>query len=59
MKVIENEEILMPLRYVKDNEEIDAMKNADEVASKGVTAAIGAIRPNVTEMRLLQKLNMQ
>jgi len=50
MKVIENEEILMPLRYVKDSEEIEAMKKAAEVASKGVTAAIAAVKPGTTEI---------
>jgi Xaa-Pro dipeptidase len=50
MKVIENEEILMPLRYVKDSEEIEVMKKAAEVASKGVTAAIAAVKPGATEI---------
>jgi len=52
MKVIENEEILMPLRYSKDIEEIEAMKNAAEVASKGVTEAIAAIKPGATEIEV-------
>ena len=52
MKVIENEEILMPLRYVKDSEEIEAMKKAAEAASKGVTAAIAAVKPGVTEIEV-------
>ena len=50
MKVIENEEVLMPLRYAKDTEEIEAMKKAAEVADKGVTAAISAVKPGVTEI---------
>ncbi|MGD0203728.1 MAG: Xaa-Pro peptidase family protein [Candidatus Bathyarchaeia archaeon] len=52
MKVIENEEILMPLRYAKDSEEIEAMKKAAEAASKGVTAAIAAVKPGVTEIEV-------
>ncbi len=52
MTVIENEEILMPQRYVKDLEEIEAMKKAAEVASKGVAAAIAAVKPGVTEIEV-------
>jgi Xaa-Pro dipeptidase len=52
MKVIENEEILMPLRYAKDSEEIETMKKAAEVASKGVTAAIAAVKSGVTEIEV-------
>jgi Xaa-Pro dipeptidase len=52
MKVIENEEILMPLRYVKDLEEIEAMRKAAEVACKGVTAAIAAVKPEATEIEV-------
>jgi Xaa-Pro dipeptidase len=52
MKVIENEEILMPMRYVKDDEEIEAMEKAAEVASKGVSAAISTIKHGVTEIEV-------
>jgi Xaa-Pro aminopeptidase len=52
MKVIENEEILMPLRYAKDSEEIEAMKNAAEVASRGVAAAIAAVKQGITEIEV-------
>ena len=52
MNVIENEEILMPLRYVKDSEEIEAMKKAAEAASKGITAALAAVKPGVTEIEV-------
>ena len=50
MTVIENEEITMPLRYVKDAEELAAMRRAAEVASKGLTAAKEAVRPGATEI---------
>ena len=52
MKVIENEEILMPLRYFKDSEEIEAMKKAAEASSKGITAAIAAVEPGATEIEV-------
>jgi Xaa-Pro aminopeptidase len=52
MKVVENEEILMPLRFFKDPEEIEAMKKAAEVASKGITAAIAAVQSGVTEIEV-------
>lgn len=52
MKFIENEEILMPLRFVKGSEEIEAMKKTAEVASKGVTVAIAAVKPGVTEIEV-------
>jgi Xaa-Pro dipeptidase len=52
MQVIENEEILMPLRYVKDSEELEAMKRAAQAADKGVAAAIEAIKPGVTEIEV-------
>ena len=52
MQVIENEEILMPLRYAKDPEEIEAMKKAAEAAGKGIAAAIEAVKPGVTEIEV-------
>jgi Xaa-Pro dipeptidase len=52
MQVIESEEVLMPLRYVKDAEELSAMKRAAEAADKGLAAAIDAIRPGVTEIEV-------
>jgi len=52
MTVIENEEVLMPLRYVKDEEELMLMKRAAEVAEKGMAAAVAAIKPGVTEIEV-------
>jgi len=50
MQVIENEEILMPLRYQKDEQEIEAMQRAARAAEAGMAAAIAAVRPGVTEI---------
>jgi Xaa-Pro aminopeptidase len=52
MTVIENEEILMPLRYVKDADELAAMKRAAEAADKGIEAAIAAVKPVATEIEV-------
>jgi Xaa-Pro dipeptidase len=52
MAVIENEEILMPLRYVKDAGELAAMERAAEVADKGIEAAVAAIEPGATEIEV-------
>jgi len=52
MTVIENEEVLMPLRYVKDDEELLAMRRAAEAADKGIAAAIGAVKPGATEIEV-------
>ncbi len=52
MQVIENEEILMPMRYVKDDEELKAMKQAAQAADKGIAAAIEAIKPGVSEIEV-------
>jgi Xaa-Pro dipeptidase len=52
MHVIESEEVLMPLRYVKDSEELAAMKRAAEAADKGLAAAIQVIKPGVTEIEV-------
>lgn len=52
MKVIENEEILMPQRYVKDSEEMVAMRKAAEVAGKGVLAGKEAVKAGVTEIEV-------
>lgn len=52
MTVVENEEILMPLRYVKDPVEIDLMRKAAEVADKGLEAAMSAIAPGRTEIEV-------
>ena len=50
MTVIENEEILMPLRYVKAAEELAAMKRAARAADRGIEAAIEAVKPGATEI---------
>jgi Xaa-Pro aminopeptidase len=52
MQVIENEEVLMPLRYVKDEEELVAMKRAAEAADKGIAVAVDAVKPGVTEIEV-------
>jgi Xaa-Pro aminopeptidase len=52
MTVIESEEILMPLRYVKYPTEIDLMRKAAEVADKGLKAAISAVAPGRTEIEV-------
>jgi len=52
MTVIENEEILMPQRYVKTAEELAAMKRAAEAADKGLAAAQAAIKPGVSEIEV-------
>src|SRR5512137_1257887 len=52
MTVIENEEVLMPLRYVKTEDELMSMKRAAESADKGVEAAISVIKPGATEIEV-------
>lgn len=52
MTVIENEEVLMPLRYIKDKEELMLMKRAAGVARKGITAAMNTVKPGVTEIEV-------
>ncbi|HLN45981.1 MAG TPA: Xaa-Pro peptidase family protein [Candidatus Sulfotelmatobacter sp.] len=52
MTVIENEEILMPLRYVKTTDELAAMRRAAEAADKGIEAATAAIKPGITEIEV-------
>jgi Xaa-Pro aminopeptidase len=52
MSVIENEEVLMEQRYVKDSDELAAMKRAAEAADKGIAAAAAAIKPGVTEIEV-------
>jgi len=52
MQVIENEEILMPLRYAKDAGELAAMASAARAAEAGMAAAVAAVRPGVTEIEV-------
>jgi len=52
MQVIENEEVLMPLRYVKDEEELAAMKRAAEAADKGILAAVEALKEGASEIEV-------
>jgi Xaa-Pro aminopeptidase len=52
MTVVESEEILMPLRYAKDQTEIDLMRKAAEVADKSLEAAISAVAPGRTEIEV-------
>jgi Xaa-Pro dipeptidase len=50
MSVIENEEVLMPQRYVKGPDELAAMKRAAEAADKGIQAAVATVKPSITEI---------
>jgi len=50
MTVIENEEILMPQRYVKNAQELSAMRRAAEAADKGLDAAVEAVKAGATEI---------
>jgi Xaa-Pro dipeptidase len=50
MQVIENEEVLMPMRYVKDDGELAAMKRAAQAADKGIEAALDAVKAGATEI---------
>lgn len=52
MTVIENEEVLMSLRYVKEPEELAAMKRAAEAADQGIAAATAATKPGATEIEV-------
>ncbi len=52
MTVIENEEILMPQRYVKNADELVAMKRAAEAAGKGLAASQATIKPGATEIEV-------
>jgi Xaa-Pro dipeptidase len=52
MTIVESEEVLMPIRYVKDTTEIDSMRKAAEVADKGLEAAVSAIAPGRTEIEV-------
>ena len=56
MAVIENEEILMPQRYVKDADELAAMKRAAHAADEGLAAAEAAIKPGVTEIEVAAEI---
>ncbi len=44
--------LIMQLRMIKDDEEIELIKKAGEIASKGMEAALKAIKPGVTELDL-------
>ena len=52
MQVIENEEVLMPMRYAKDPEEFNAMKRAAEAADRGIAAAAAAVKDGATEIEV-------
>jgi len=52
MTVIENEEILMQLRYAKDPMEVNLMRKAASVADKGIEAGTSAISPGKTEIEV-------
>jgi Xaa-Pro aminopeptidase len=49
IKLVENEEVTMRLRYYKDDYELDRMRSAARVAEAGMRAALEAIEPGVTE----------
>ena len=50
MQVIENEEVLMPLRYAKNDQELAAMKRAAEAADRGIVAAVEAVGSGASEI---------
>lgn len=49
IKMVENDEIAMQLRYYKDKYELARMKNAAEVAYQGMLSAENAIKPGMME----------
>ncbi|MGA9140643.1 MAG: Xaa-Pro peptidase family protein [Methanocella sp.] len=50
--IVANEDITMPMRYVKDPDELAAMRKAAATADKGMAAARDAIRPGATEIEV-------
>lgn len=52
IKLVENDEIAMQLRYFKDKYELERMKYASEVAMIGMEAAVDAVRPGVMETEI-------
>lgn len=52
IKMVENDEIAMQLRYFKDKYEMERMKNAAEVAALGMGAAMNAVAPGVMETEI-------
>ena len=53
--IIANEEITMPMRYVKDSGELASMRKAAAAADKGMQAARDAIRPGATEIEVARE----
>ena len=61
IKMVENDEIAMQLRYFKDNYELERMKGASKVAMIGMDAAMDAVKPGVreTEIAAAAEYNMR
>mgnify|MGYP000984429306 FL=1 len=52
IKLVENDEIAMELRYFKDKYELERMKYASKVAMIGMEAAVEAVKPGVMETEI-------
>jgi len=52
IKVVENEEVTMRLRYYKDDYELERMREAARVAGLGLEAGLRAVKPGMTESQV-------
>jgi Xaa-Pro dipeptidase len=52
IKLVENEEVTMRLRYYKDDYELERMREAARVADIGLKAGLEAVRTGVTESQV-------
>lgn len=52
IKLVENEEVTMRLRYYKDDYEMELMREAARVADVGLAAGLAAVRPGLTESQV-------
>lgn len=58
-KILTANELITELRIIKDNNEIEAMRKAVEIAERALTATIGMIHPGVSEQEVASELTLQ
>lgn len=58
-KILPANELITELRIIKDNNEIEAMRKAVDIAEHALTATIGMIHPGVSEQEVASELTLQ
>jgi len=53
VELIKADDIFMPLRYIKSNDELESMRKAYSISEKAIEAILNDIKPGMTELEVI------